>query len=149
MKGRTGIYLLAVALATCLTCGCAVSTTRVKTSATTPVPESRIVNTDYQTPEPGDAHIIIKRDAGFFASGCDFLVSVQGTSLAALRPAERIDLYLKPGDYILGASQGCGQTAVIEVEANVKADELKTYRLEMDGQLGEAATFRIMPTEND
>lgn len=151
MKGhllRHSVAALAVS-AVFVVSGCAVSTTPINTLATKPVPQSQIVNTAYQTPEPGDAHIIVKRDSGFFGSGCDFLVRVQGTVLAALKPGERIDLYLKPGDYILGASQGCGQTAVVEVEANVTAGELKTYRLEMDGQLGESGTFRFMPTTND
>lgn len=149
IRGNPVIYLLAVVLATTSLSACAVSTTKIPTAATTPVPSSQIVNTAYQTLEPGDAHVIIKRDGGFFAGGCDFRVSVQGTLLATLRPAERIDLYLKPGDYILGASQGCGQDAVVEVEAKVATGDLKTYRLEIDGQLGEAGTFRFMPTTND
>jgi hypothetical protein len=129
--------------------GCAVSTTPISTLATKPVPQSQIVNTAYQTPEPGDAHIIVKRDGGLFGSGCDFLVRIQGTVLASLKPGERIDLYVKPGDYILGASEGCGQKAVVEVEAQVTSGELKTYRLELDGTLGDNATFRFMPTAND
>lgn len=138
-----------IVLLGCSLCGCAVATAPISTSATTPVPQSQIINTAYQTSEPGDARIIVKRDTGFFASGCDFLVRVQGKVLAALKPGQRIDLYLKPGDYILGASQGCGQKAVVEVEANVTDGELKTYRLEMDGQLGESGTFRFMATTNN
>lgn len=69
--------------------------------------------------------------------------------LTVLMPAERIDLYVKPGRYILGASQGCGQDAIIEVEANVAAGELRTYRLELDGRFADNATFRFMPTTND
>ena len=140
---------VAIVLLGCALSGCAVSTVPISTAATTPVPQSQIINTEYQASEPSDAHIIVKLDAGFFAGGCDFLVRVQGTVLAALRPGQRIDLYVKPGNYILGASQGCGQTAVVEVEANVAAGELKTYRLEIDGQLGESGTFRFMATIND
>ena len=91
----------------------------------------------------------MKRDSSFFGSGCDFLVRVQSKVLASLKPGEQIDLYVKPGDYILGASEGCGRTAVIEVEAQVTTGELKTYRLELDGTLGESGTFRFMPTAND
>lgn len=141
---KSSIILLGCALS-----GCAVATTPISTAATTPVPQSQIINSAYQTSEPGDAHIIVKRDAGFLGSGCDSLVRVQGTVLAALKPGQRIDIYVKPGDYILGASEGCGQKAVVEVEAQVAAGELKTFRLESDGTLGDAITFRFMPTEND
>lgn len=141
--------LLNLVLLGCALSGCAVATTPISTAATTPVPQSQIINTAYQTPESGDAHIIVKRDAGFLGSGCDSLVRVQGTVLAALRPGQRIDLYVKPGSYILGASEGCGQKAVIEIEAQVTAGELKTFRLESDGTLGDAITFRFMPTANN
>lgn len=140
---------MSIILLGCSLCGCAVATVPISTSATTPVPQSQIINAAYQTSEPGDAHIIVKRDTGFYGSACDFLVRVQGTVLAALKPGQRIDLYVKPGNYILGASQGCGRTAVIEVEADVAADQLKTFRLEIDGMLGDSDTFRFMPTENN
>lgn len=149
MRGQSIIHLLATAISGVVLVGCAVSTTPMSTLASKPVPQDQIVNSAYQIPEPGDAHIVVKRDGGFYASGCDFLVRVQGTVLAALKAGERIDLYVKPGNYILGASEGCGHTAVVEVEAQVTAGELKTYRLEVDGTLGDSGTFRFMPTANN
>jgi len=94
MRGYLFVFLFATIVAIS---GCAISTSKVSNSATTPVPPERILSRAYQTPEDGDAHVIVKRDAGFLSSGCDFRVRLQGTLLAALRPAERLDLYLKPG----------------------------------------------------
>lgn len=145
-KEHPRIYLLAAVFA--VLGGC-VSTSPVANSATTPVPQERRFSNDYSAAEPGGAHVIVKRDAGFVGSGCDFVVKVQGTPLASLRPSERIDLYLKPGHYILGATEGCGHTAVIEVETQVAAGDLRTYRLELDGELDESMTFRFMPTTNE
>lgn len=149
IKGQSGIYMLPAVFAACAIAGCAISTSKVSNAATSPVPRERIINSAYQTPESGDAHVIIKRDSGIWSAGCDFRVRVQGTLLATLWPAERLDLYLKPGTYILGASEGCGHTAVIEIEAQVAAGDLRTYRLELDGELGENRTIRFVPTTND
>jgi len=143
------ISLSLSALSACLLSGCAISTTPIRNSAATPVPHERIFSVAYETPEAGDAHIIVKRDGGLYGYACDFTVRINGSLLAVLRPAERIDLYLKPGSYILGASQGCGQSAVVEIEAQVQAGDIKTYRLAVDGQFGESGTFRFMPTESD
>jgi hypothetical protein len=93
------------------------------------VPTERIENRAYQTPEPGDAHVIVVRDNSFYAGGCDFSVLVQGTLLAKIRPTEWLDLYLRPGTYTLGATRGCGHDTVIETEIQVKAGEEKTYQL--------------------
>jgi hypothetical protein len=118
-------HLLVCLLATTLLAGCAV----LRDGPPTAVPPDRIENRAYQTPEPGDAHVIVERDNSFYAGGCDFRVLIQGTQLARIRPTEWLDLYLKPGSYILGATQGCGHSAVTEAKIQVQADEEKTYQL--------------------
>lgn len=121
MKRHPAIYLLVASLLA----GCAV----FRDTPPAAVPPERIENHAYQTPEPGDAHVIVERDNSFYAAGCDFQVLVQGTLLARIRTAEWLDLYLKPGTYTLGATQGCGHDSVTEAKMQVQAGEEKTYQV--------------------
>jgi hypothetical protein len=118
-------HLLVCLLATSLLAGCAV----LRDAPPTAVPPDRIESRAYLTPEPGDAHVIVERDNSLYAGGCDFRVLIQGTQLARIRPTEWLDLYLKPGIYILGATRGCGHDTVTEAKIQVQADEEKTYQL--------------------
>lgn len=110
------------------------------------VPPERIDNSAYQTPEPGDAHVIVERDNSFYAGGCDFRLLIQGTILARIRTSEWIDLYMRPGPYTLGVTQGCGHDTVTEMQIHVQSGEEKTYKVGTWSFWGGVGGVVITPT---
>lgn len=121
--------------------GCA--TSPVSNSEATPVPASRVLAPELLAQRPNAARITVKRDSGFMGSACAYKVFMDGRPVVLLRGGERVDLYVDPGQHVLGtfADGICGGGAA-EVEASVSAGQWKSYRIAS----GQDGTLQFMPT---
>ena len=83
--------------------GCA--TTAVSNDDAINVPAERIILRSSQTKNPGEATLVVKRDAGFTGSGCNIVIYLDGRAIAELDTREKVTFYAQPGDHILSAKQ--------------------------------------------
>lgn len=121
--------------------GCA--TKPVSYTEAEPVPSSRVLAPELLRARPDAARITVKRDSGFMGSACAFRVFVDGRPVVELRSSERVDIYVDPGQHILGtyATGICGG-GTAEVEATVGAGQWKSYRIAS----GQEGTLQFSPT---
>jgi len=80
--------------------GCA--TSPVSYSEAVPVPTERILSRDLATARPDTGHITVSRDSGLMGAACTSRVFVDGKPIALMRNGERVDVYIEPGDHVLG-----------------------------------------------
>ena len=69
-----------------------------------PVPTDRIYATEFATPQPGSAFLVVTRDKGMRAKACTARIYIDGTSVADLRPGEQVRLFVEQGEHVVGAS---------------------------------------------
>jgi hypothetical protein len=81
--------------------GCAVQPARKLHQEVLPVPDARILSPRWQRPAPNTAPLVFERDDGAERPPCGNQLSVDGTEVAILKPAERIELHLPFGDHVL------------------------------------------------
>lgn len=132
----------AVVLCVAALAGCA--TSPIPTSEAIPVPESRIHNRVYMDKKPDTGKIIVKRDiSGFFGSGCNHKIFVDGSLIAELDKGEKITLNVPIGKHIVSATPNnpCGG-GMAEVEATVSESEIQSFRTGTGGN----GDFGIYPT---
>lgn len=128
--GAVGLAVLA---------GC--STTAVSVDEASPAPANRI--TGYQKPLADGGKIIVVRDSGFNGGGCYATVFLNGKAVAQLNPREKVEFYVAPGDWVLGAAlDGGGLCALnpnrLETDLTIKSGQVKKYRVYKpgDGDVG-------------
>lgn len=68
-------------------------------------------------------------------SPCYMTIFIDGERIAQLAPGEKLTFYPNPGEYIFGSRPNDPCTgSQQEIEANVKAGKLLTYRIGYGGQ---------------
>lgn len=126
--------------------GCA--TTPVAVPNARPIEANRIL--EFKAPtEERSAHIVVIRDEGFGGSGCFYAVHINGVLAARMAVAERVDLFVPPGEILFRVGRdplGRGLCAVgsdnwTQRESVLKAGETKFYRLSIDAN-GKCDIFR-------
>jgi hypothetical protein len=93
-------YLTILWLITIIITGCA--TKAINTQEAIPVPKERILNRKYLSASEGAVPVTIKRDKGFFGSGCSQTIMVDGEDIAVLYAGEKIVFHLNEGEHIIG-----------------------------------------------
>ncbi len=108
--------------------GCA--TGSVATSRTDDVPSSRILTLKWLSQAPGTGRLVVKRDSGVIRAACHIRVSVDKTPVADLGPAEKIALFLPPGDYVIkGETRGICRGGESEITMEISAKAERTVRI--------------------
>lgn len=131
------IYLLPALLLV----GCA--TRPVSTMDASPVPQSRIINTQFMQKTADKGTVLVKRDSGFNTAACSARVFVNGSPVADIRTAEKLYIYLTPGDYNIGAmANGICAGGLTETAVTVELGQTDTLRI----SYGSNGEFNISPT---
>ena len=68
------------------------------------VPPSRILAAQWLVQAPYTGSLVIKRDSGFMGSACKVRVFVDAMPVADLAPSEKVELFVAPGEHIVGAA---------------------------------------------
>lgn len=89
------------------------------------------------TPFDGAGLIVVVRDSGLMGSACSHMVFMDGTDAGSLSTGQRLNLYVHPGDHMLGLKVPlvCGG-ATLEAAVSIAVGERKAYR-SSSGQSGE------------
>ncbi|WP_460163348.1 hypothetical protein [Pseudomonas sp. S2_F03] len=96
--------LAVVGIAACWLAGCATSPT--PGNVATQVPLDRILEKSYLTPDIYRTELVmVVRDTGFMGSGLQLIFKVDTHPVAALKPGEKVEVYLAPGKYVFVAEQ--------------------------------------------
>lgn len=130
------LFVLCLALGAC-------ATNPVPYSESKPVPQDQVMLVEVTVPKTGTGHVTVTRDIGWSGGACSYYVLLDGHKVAKIKGGERLDLYLAPGDHLLGASAaGLCDTGVAEVAAKIEADSWTKYRVSssIDGTVGLMAT---------
>ena len=133
-------YIAIASIAIALT-GCA--TEPVATSETKPVPVERMFSTAYTQPRSDSGVLLVKRDIGRTGSACKLRLLVNAQPIAELLPAERVELYLAAGDYVLSVDpNGRCEKGLAEVATTVRTGARTTFRIGYQ----ESGELHISPT---
>lgn len=132
---------IAILCALLLLAGCA--TEPISTRDAHPVPRERVLAADMTKPQEGMGSLIVKRDAGLFGSACTHRLFINGTPFADIDTEEKVQIYLAPGEHILGSKPNgiCGGGNV-ETAVNLKAGQTRTYR----AGVGSSGDIALQPT---
>jgi hypothetical protein len=102
------------------------------------VPTSRILAPQLLSQAQYTGSLIIKRDSGFMGSACTIRVFVNTVPVADLAPAEKIELFVPFGEYVVGATPtgnfcggGTSEAAVV-----IRPESQKILRI-ASGQSGD------------
>lgn len=121
----------------------ACATSPVPTSEAELVPASRVINGGMLQAAVGAVAITIKRDSGMNTGACATRVWINGAPVADVRTSEKLVVYLKPGNYMLGAETNApcaGRLA--ELEMIVGPNRPTTYRM----GYGSSGEFALSPS---
>jgi hypothetical protein len=101
---------------------------------------SRIYMTDIIEQQDDRVKVVVKRDTGFTGSGCYLGLIINGDVIADLDTGEKIDLYLKPNDYIFAVKSSgkllCESSIADETEVIVQKNVFKQYRIGTNHNMG-------------
>jgi hypothetical protein len=104
----------------------------VAPSVAVPAAAAQILDAEITTPATDRIRVTVVRDTGAVGASCPFLIYVDQTAAAALLPGNKIDLHLKPGDYILSLRHPpkgiCKWGPVVQRDMTVKPDKPLRYR---------------------
>jgi hypothetical protein len=121
--------------------GCA--TEPVPTNTATPVPANRILKAALTKPASGTGSLIVKRDVGLNTSGCTFRLYINGTPFADIDTGEKVQIYLKPGEYIIGSTpRTICMAGNAESSFVIGEGQTKIYRV----SIGSAGELKLQPT---
>jgi hypothetical protein len=102
------------------------------------VPSSRILAPQLLSQAQYTGSLIIKRDTGFMGSACTIRVFVNTVPVADLAPAEKVELFVPFGEYVVGATPtgalcggGTSEAAVV-----IRPEHQKILRI-ASGQSGD------------
>jgi hypothetical protein len=110
--------------------GCA--TTPIATKDAKRITGTSWLDRRYMGIKPDLGQVTIKRDEGYLGSGCKVIASVDGIDTAELWGAEKVILYMPPGEHIFGMSFGalCLDGGInTETMAVVKKERPLTLRI--------------------
>lgn len=135
MKKRFIIY------AALLMTGCA--TEPLNTHSARPVPQERILASSFTKPQQGSGTLIVKRDPGFHGAACTHRLYIDGVPFADIDTSEKVQIFLAPGDHILGVKKNgiCGGGNA-EVSFVLNAGQTRTYRT----GVGTSSDITLQPT---
>jgi len=127
--------------ATTLLIGCA--TAPVATEDAREVSEDRIYARLLVSDQSGKGMVLVKRDSGLYRSACTYRLYVDGQHAADFWRAEKLSLFLDPGDRILSVRPVglCRSSLVVETLVRVGEKANHTYRI---GAIGDSLV--IQPT---
>ncbi len=115
---------------TAIVCASGCATDPVPTNAATPIPQNRIIKAGLTKAEPGTGSIIVKRDSGLNSVVCTFRLYLNGAPFADIDTGEKVQIYVKPGDYIVGsAGSGLCYTGHAEASFSLAAGQTRVYRV--------------------
>ncbi len=136
---KTALVFLAFCFALA---GCA--TTPTPEQDQKPVPNKQIYVT-FEQSSPDNAKVIVIRDQGAFAALNFLHFFVNDQRVASFETGERLTLYLKPGEYLLGVkpTDPFGVHAGFSIDQSLLAGRTYRYRLLLDGNAG--ARIQRMP----
>jgi hypothetical protein len=122
----------------------ACATEVVTTAQAKPVPPERVLLKDATTPFAGAGGIVVKRDAGFYGSGCSHHVLLDGRRVAVLEQGEKVTLYVTEGEHVVGAVLGGGLCpgTMLETRVSARAGTSTGVRL----GVGSAGELLVAPT---
>lgn len=121
----------------------ACATKPVSTMEASPVPESRIINSQYTQKSPDKGILLVKRDSGWNTGACSARIYVSGSAVADIRTSEKIYIYLSPGDYNVGAiANGICAGGLVEIQVTIEQGKTDTVRI----SYGSNGEFKISPT---
>lgn len=121
----------------------ACATQPVSTMNADPVPQSRIISTQYTQKAPDKGTLLVKRDSGWNTSACSVRVFVSGAAVADVRTGEKVYIYLPPGDYNIGArANGICAGGLVETAVTIEQGQTDTLRI----SYGSSGEFKISPT---
>lgn len=106
----------------------ACATSPVSEADARPVPNDRIFDPIFLIPTAGSGEVLVTRDFGFYAMGCNMRVTVDNQPVADLATSEKVMLHLPEGIHIMGTRSNCRgrehQTLI-----NVRAGGRLNYRI--------------------
>lgn len=111
--------------------GCAASP--IETSLANPIPAERILNAELTQPKAGTGSILFKRDWTLVGSGCELRLFVNGKAFADMQIAEKIQIYLPPGKYLVGAKGKALCDVHTETEVLITEGKTEVYRVALGG----------------
>jgi hypothetical protein len=84
------------------------------------VPFIRILAPRWLSQAPYTGSLVVKRDSGFMGSACNVRVFIDAVPVADLAPSEKVELFVTPGEHIVGAAStgvfcggGASEAAVV------------------------------------
>lgn len=114
--------------------------------ASKPVATSEAVSVEakaFGQPGPGLGKVVVKRDKGLFGGGCSARVFINAKPVADLDTAQKVELYLPPGDVIISSQpNGICSGGLSETRVTVKSDSELYYRV----GYGSNGDFSLNPT---
>lgn len=125
MKITAAIFAIA------LLAGCASGP--VATSDAKPIPADRILDAELAKPSQGSGSILFKRDWTIIGGGCELRLFVNGKAFADMQIAEKIQIYLPPGKYLVGAKGKALCDVHTETEVLVTEGKTEVYRVALGG----------------
>jgi hypothetical protein len=122
-------FMLCVAIS-----GCA--TSHVPPDQASDVPTDRITNRKYLAPEADrtSSPSLFVRDSGLYGAGVTIYLFINGVEVAGFRPSERLQLYLYPGEYLIGVQSrpNFGFEQFIETPFRIEASQRYAFRIGID-----------------
>ncbi len=83
--------------------GCATAPVSTQESRSTPKTHILSSPSGQVTDAHQGGHLIVVRDKGFLGTAANLRLSIDSVAVADLRPAQRYDVFLKEGEYVLAA----------------------------------------------
>lgn len=121
----------------------ACATKPISTMDASPVPESRIINQQFLQKSSDKGTLLIKRDSGFNTGACSVRIFVNASPVADIRTSEKIYIFLKPGEYIIGAeANAICAGGLVETDVVIEKGKTDTLRI----SYGSSGEFKISPT---
>ncbi|MFK3718626.1 hypothetical protein [Pseudomonas fulva] len=117
--------------------GC--STSPMPSSEASKVPDSRI----FAFSAKDQARLVVTRDSGFLAGGCNYELYIDGKLAAEFAAGETAEFGLKPGQHAIGiaGARHCAGAGILESEVTLNPGETVKRRM-----FTNSAGFHLTPT---
>ena len=126
-------YLTISLMTAFLISGCA--TAPVSPKLATEIPPIRIINSMYLVREGNStSSLTFVRDSGLYGVGVTIYLYINGKKIAGFRPMEKLQLFLKPGEYLIGVRSipNFGLEQFIESPFRIEPSQEYSYRIGID-----------------
>jgi hypothetical protein len=102
----------------------------------TEVPSTRITNGKYLTQQAGVASSVLTfvRDSGLYGVGVTIYLFIDGEEIAGFRPSESLQIYVPPGEYLVGVQSkpNFGMEQFVETPSRFDASKKYSFRIGID-----------------